>query len=86
MSYFSIQVSLNTLVPQTLNPAKIGVGLGLYNLLNFVGMAFGPAASSKMMELTNSYSLNFILIALLISGHFLLLYKLSSVQQNAAYN
>ncbi|MED3987449.1 MFS transporter [Peribacillus simplex] len=84
MSYSSIQVSLNTLVPQTLNPAKIGVGLGLYNLLNFVGMALGPAASSKIMELTNSYSLNFILIALLISGHFLLLYRLPSVQQKAA--
>lgn len=84
MSYSSIQVSLNTLVPQTLDPAKIGVGLGLYNLLNFLGMALGPAVSSKIMELTNSYSLNFFLIALLVSGHFLLLYKLSSVQKKAA--
>ncbi|CAH0244003.1 hypothetical protein SRABI133_02955 [Peribacillus simplex] len=46
MSYSAIQVSLNTLIPKTLNASKIGVGLGLYNLLNFVGMAFGPAVAS----------------------------------------
>lgn len=84
ISYSGIQVALNTLVPQTLNPEKTGVGLGLYNLLNFVGMAFGPAASSKILEYTNSYSLNFFLIALLISGHFLLLSKLSLVQQRTS--
>ncbi|SIS04069.1 MFS transporter, DHA2 family, metal-tetracycline-proton antiporter [Peribacillus simplex] len=77
MSYSAIQVSINTFIPKTLNPAKIGVGLGLYNLLNFVGMAFGPAAASKIMEATNSFSLNFVLIAILISAHFLLLAKIS---------
>ena len=41
MSYSAIQVSLNTFIPKTLNPAKVGVGLGLYNLINFFGMAFG---------------------------------------------
>ena len=35
MSYSAIQVSLNTFIPKTLNPAKVGVGLGLYNLINF---------------------------------------------------
>ncbi|MGE0994702.1 MFS transporter, partial [Bacillus sp. GMa5/2] len=52
MSYSAIQVSLNTFIPKTLNPAKVGVGLGLYNLINFFGMAFGPAVASKIMEST----------------------------------
>ncbi|KEK23366.1 MFS transporter [Bacillus gaemokensis] len=84
MSYSAIQVSLNTFIPKILNPAKIGVGLGLYNLTNFVGMAFGPAVASKIMESTNSFSLNFILIAISISAHFLLLFKMSSLQKKTA--
>ena len=35
MSYSAIQVSLNTFIPKTLHAAKVGVGLGLYNLINF---------------------------------------------------
>ncbi|MDA2516974.1 MFS transporter [Bacillus cereus] len=81
MSYSAIQVSLNTFIPTTLNPAKVGVGLGLYNLINFFGMAFGPAVASKIMESTNSYRLNFILIVILISVHFVLLMGMSSFQK-----
>ncbi|MED2806167.1 MFS transporter [Bacillus thuringiensis] len=81
MSYSAIQVSLNTFIPKILNPAKVGVGLGLYNLINFFGMAFGPAVASKIMESTNSYRLNFILIVILISVHFVLLMGMSSFQK-----
>ncbi|KAB2475604.1 MFS transporter [Bacillus cereus] len=81
MSYSAIQVSLNTFIPKTLNPAKVGVGLGLYNLINFFGMAFGPAVVSKIMESTNSYRLNFILLVILISAHFFLLMGMSSFQK-----
>ncbi|PEB73184.1 MFS transporter [Bacillus thuringiensis] len=81
MSYSAIQVSLNTFIPKTLNPAKVGVGLGLYNLINFFGMAFGPAVASKIMESTNGYRLNFILIVILISVHFVLLMGMSSFQK-----
>lgn len=81
MSYSAIQVSLNTFIPKTLNPAKVGAGLGLYNLINFFGMAFGPAVASKIMESTNSYRLNFILIVILISVHFVLLMGMSSCQK-----
>ncbi|HGH1673298.1 MULTISPECIES: MFS transporter [Bacillus] len=81
MSYSAIQVSLNTFIPKTLNPAKVGVGLGLYNLINFFGMAFGPAVASKIMESTNSYRLNFILIVILIFVHFVLLMGMSSFQK-----
>ncbi|WP_088350339.1 MFS transporter [Bacillus cereus] len=81
ISYSAIQVSLNTFIPKTLNPAKVGVGLGLYNLINFFGMAFGPAVASKIMESTNSYRLNFILIVILIAAHFFLLMGMSSFQK-----
>ncbi|PGB00999.1 MFS transporter [Bacillus toyonensis] len=81
MSYSAIQVSLNTFIPKTLYPAKVGVGLGLYNLINFFGMAFGPAVASKIMESTNSYRLNFSLIVILISAHFFLLIGMSSFQK-----
>ncbi|MDT3492903.1 MFS transporter [Bacillus toyonensis] len=81
MSYSAIQVSLNTFIPKTLHPAKVGVGLGLYNLINFFGMAFGPAVASKIMESTNSYRLNFSLIVILISAHFFLLIGMSSFQK-----
>ncbi|GAB6586656.1 hypothetical protein bcgnr5404_35260 [Bacillus luti] len=84
ISYSAIQVSLNTFIPKTLNPSKVGVGLGLYNLINFFGMAFGPAVASKIMESTNSYRLNFILIVLLISAHFFLLIGMSSIQRKEA--
>ncbi|HDR8171284.1 TPA: MFS transporter [Bacillus thuringiensis] len=81
ISYSAIQVSLNTFIPKTLNPSKVGVGLGLYNLINFFGMAFGPAVASKIMESTNSYRLNFILIVVLIFAHFFLLIGMSSIQR-----
>lgn len=81
MSYSAIQVSLNTFIPKTLHPAKVGVGLGLYNLINFFGMAFGPAVASKIMESTNSYRLNFSLIVILISAHFFLLIGMFSFQK-----
>ncbi len=81
MSYSAIQVSLNTFIPKTLHVAKVGVGLGLYNLINFFGMAFGPAVASKIMESTNSYRFNFILIVMLISAHFFLLIGMSSFRK-----
>ncbi|WP_411502136.1 MFS transporter [Brevibacillus centrosporus] len=84
MSYSAIQVSLNNLIPQTLRPEKLGVGLGFYNLLNFVGMAFGPAVASRILESTNSYSLIYIGAAILVSLPFVLLQKPSTVQQKAA--
>jgi DHA2 family metal-tetracycline-proton antiporter-like MFS transporter len=44
-------------------------------------MAFGPAVASKIMESTNSYRFNFILIVMLISAHFFLLIGMSSFQK-----
>ncbi len=44
-------------------------------------MAFGPAVASKIMESTNSYRFNFIIIVILISAHFFLLIGMSSFQK-----
>nr|WP_255534781.1 MFS transporter [Halobacillus sp. GSS1] len=73
IAFSAIQVGLNTLVPQTLISNETGVGLGVYNLMNNVGMALGPAAASAILEQTQSYSLNFVLIALLIIGNIILI-------------
>jgi DHA2 family metal-tetracycline-proton antiporter-like MFS transporter len=81
MAYSSIQVALNNFIPKMLNPIKIGVGLGLYNLTNFVGMAFGPALASKIIEVTNNLSYVFLLMAIFLVGHFLLTFHFP-VSQN----
>jgi DHA2 family metal-tetracycline-proton antiporter-like MFS transporter len=81
MGYSAIQVCLNIAIPQALHSAKIGVGLGLNNLISFVGMAVGPALSSRLFETTQSYTLIFSLAALLISCHFMLLFRISLVPQ-----
>lgn len=74
---FSItQVSLNTLVPHSISKEKTGVGLGLYNLLSFMGMPFGPAVSSKLLEATGSYRFCFTSITVLICLQFALLFRL----------
>ena len=81
MGYSSIQVALNNFIPKMLNPIKIGVGLGLYNLTNFVGMAFGPALASKIIEVTNNLSYVFLLMAIFLVGHIILTFHFP-VSQN----
>ena len=46
-------MALNSLVPLTLGN-KVGLGLGVYNLANFIGMALGPVISSKILDATHS--------------------------------
>nr|MCX3303598.1 MFS transporter [Bacillus pacificus] len=84
MGYSPIQVSLNSLVPLTLHADEIGLGLGVDNVSNFIGMAFGPALSRKIIVLTNSYGSNYILISFCGGINFLLLYKIPFNQQKTA--
>lgn len=49
-----------------MNADRIGVGLGLYNLTNFIGMALGPALASKLLELGANYS--FLFLGAVFSG------------------
>lgn len=83
ISYSTIQVALNSLVPLTLNSDRIGVGLGLYNLTNFIGMALGPALASKLLELGANYSFLFLGAVLVVLPLFPLLYKLVLPTRNS---
>ncbi|WHS05101.1 MFS transporter (plasmid) [Ligilactobacillus salivarius] len=75
ISYSTIQVALNSLVPLTLGD-KVGLGLGVYNLANFIGMALGPALSSKILDSTQNYGYAFLFIVILVVAIFPLLFKL----------
>ncbi|MDI9206569.1 MFS transporter [Ligilactobacillus saerimneri] len=83
ISYSTIQVALNSFVPLALNDDCIGVGLGLYNLTNFIGMALGPALASKLLELGANYSFLFLGVVLVVLPLFPLLYKLVLPTQNS---
>lgn len=76
ISYSTIQVALNSLVPLTLDN-KVGLGLGAYNLANFIGMALGPAISSKILDATHSYGLAFLFSLSLVGLIFPLLFRLT---------
>lgn len=76
ISYSTIQVALNFLVPLTLGN-KVGLGLGVYNLANFIGMALGPAISSKILDATHSYGLAFLFSLSLVGLIFPLLFRLT---------
>ena len=83
ISYSTIQVALNSLIPLPLNANRIGVGLGLYNLTNFIGMALGPALASKLLELGANYAFLFLGAVLVVLPLFLLLYKLALPAHNS---
>ena len=76
ISYSTIQVALNSLVPLMLGN-KVGLGLGGYNLANFIGMALGPAISSKILDATHSYGLAFLSSLILVWLIFPLLFRLT---------
>lgn len=73
IGYSPIQIVLNMLVPTTLDKNDIGTGLGLYNVLNFVGMAFGPALMSKLLTDSTHYSFGFGLCILMTLGNVYLI-------------
>ncbi|MBU5310254.1 hypothetical protein [Ligilactobacillus saerimneri] len=66
-----------------MNADRIGVGLGLYNLTNFIGTALGPALASKLLELGTNYSFLFLGVVLVVLPLFLLLYKLALPAHNS---
>ncbi|WP_223065932.1 MFS transporter [Paenibacillus caui] len=64
IGYAALQVSLNIMVPDTIQAKEhMGAGLGLYNQVNFVGMAFGPALAGRILEIS-AHDYSFILILL----------------------
>lgn len=64
--YSPVQVSINSLITETFVSGESGTSLGMYNMFNFVGMAFGPALISKINLVFNNYSINFLVCLFLV--------------------
>lgn len=71
--YSSIQVGLNHSVSQILPASKSAAGFGQFNLINFVGMACGPALSSRMLSLNSSYLTIFLIFAALLTINLIIM-------------
>lgn len=63
----AVQIGLNHSVPLTVPAPSSAAGFGLFNLVNFVGMAAGPALSSRMLSLNSHYWAIFVVFAALVT-------------------
>lgn len=50
VGFASVQSALGNFVAGTLDRREAGIGMGLYNLVNFLGGALGPALMSRFLE------------------------------------
>ncbi|MDM5312815.1 MFS transporter [Peribacillus frigoritolerans] len=55
-SYSTLTVIINLEIPQHLEREKAAMGLGLYNLINFLGMSFGPSMSSRILGIYTNFA------------------------------
>lgn len=78
VGYSPIQVVLNSLVSENLSEKDSGSGLGIYNMFNFVGMAFGPALVSKVNFLFNSYSITFFVCLCFVFTNLLYVFSIKT--------
>jgi MFS transporter, DHA2 family, metal-tetracycline-proton antiporter len=73
ISFTILTIVINIDIPHTIKKEKSAMGLGIYNLINFLGMSFGPSIASRILNVTSSFSLSFgffvslLLVALLLS-------------------
>ncbi|WP_238649567.1 MFS transporter [Paenibacillus piscarius] len=63
----AVQIGLNHSVPRTVPAASGAAGFGLFNLINFIGMAAGPALSSRMLSLNSPYWAIFLVFAAVVT-------------------
>ena len=59
IAFTMMTVAINIEIPQTIEKDKNAMGLGIYNLINFLGMSFGPAISSRILESFTHFSYAF---------------------------
>lgn len=78
IGYSPVQVVLNSLVSENLSKNDSGSGLGIYNMFNFVGMAFGPALVSKVNLEFNNYSITFLICVCLVFTNLLFVFSIKS--------
>ncbi|MGW9019411.1 MFS transporter [Priestia megaterium] len=66
IGYSCIQASLNNLIGSTLSKQQVGIGMGLYNLISFLGLSVGPAVVSRIYQWSGNFSNNFLLLFCLV--------------------
>ncbi|ALC83778.1 MULTISPECIES: MFS transporter [Bacillus] len=69
-AFTMMTVAINIEIPQTIEKGKNAMGLGIYNLINFMGMSFGPAISSRILDSFShfSYAFTFFVVILILSN------------------
>ncbi|MBT2601736.1 MFS transporter [Bacillus sp. ISL-53] len=72
-SYSTLTVIINLEIPQHLEREKAAMGLGLYNLINFLGMSFGPSMSSRILGIYTNFAFVLQSFAVLLFVSLLLL-------------
>lgn len=69
-SFTILSVAISIEVSKILNDNDKSMGLGIFNLINFLGMSFGPAIASRILSFANDfiYAFLFFVIALIITN------------------
>lgn len=69
-SFTILSVAISIEVSKILNDNDKSMGLGIFNLINFLGMSFGPAIASRILSFNNDfiYAFLFFVIALIITN------------------
>ncbi|TCP27092.1 DHA2 family metal-tetracycline-proton antiporter-like MFS transporter [Scopulibacillus darangshiensis] len=69
IGFTMMTVAINIEIPRTIVKDKNAMGLGIYNLINFLGMSFGPAISSRILNSFShfSYAFIFFIVILILS-------------------
>jgi len=79
ISFSALTVIINIEIPHTIEKEKMSMGIGVYNLFNFLGMSFGPSISSRLLEISSNINFSFSFFA----GLLILSFVLSIVKQKS---
>jgi MFS transporter, DHA2 family, metal-tetracycline-proton antiporter len=72
ISFSTLTVIINIKIPHTIEKGKMSMGLGIYNLFNFLGMSFGPSISSRLLEISSNLNCSFLFFVALLVLSFVL--------------
>ncbi|WDM31552.1 MFS transporter (plasmid) [Priestia megaterium] len=72
ISFSALTVIINIEIPHTIEKEKMSMGIGVYNLFNFLGMSFGPSISSRLLEMSSNLNFSFFFFVVLLILSFML--------------